>query len=53
MKFFDAFNFVLEKRAVDPNPGFRSQLELFEKELIKTGYDIDKINFYEIGWNSK
>ena len=50
MNFNDAYNFVNERRLVSPNPGFRSQLELFEKELIKNDYDIDKIKFDEIEW---
>ena len=50
MKYLEAFNFVLERRPVGPNWGFKSQLEMFEKELIKNEYDIDKIKFGEIKW---
>ena len=49
MKFDDALNFVKNKRPiVDPNDGFVEQLKLFEKELEKNEYDINKINFGEI-----
>jgi len=42
---------VKEKRFnVFPNPSFLYQLKLFEKELIKNDYDINKINFEEIKW---
>ena len=43
MKFTDANNFVLEKKSVGPNPGFSKQLKIFENELIKNEYDLDKI----------
>ena len=51
--FLKALEFVLEKRGVAPNPGFRDQLELFEKELIQNEYDISKIKFDEIDWKPK
>ena len=54
MSFDDALKFVQSKRfIVYPNPGFREQLQLFEKELIKNEYNIDKINFNEIQWKPK
>ena len=54
MSFDDALKFVQSKRfIVYPNPGFREQLQLFEKELIKNEYNIDKINFNEIQWTPK
>ena len=54
MSYHNALNIVKEKRfIVFPNPGFRDQLQLFEKELIKTNYDIDKIKFEEIQWKPK
>ena len=53
MKFDDALNFVNSKRPiVDPNDGFREQLKIFEKLLEDNNYDIDKINFSEIKWES-
>ena len=52
--FHFAFNFVKEKRfIVYPNAGFKEQLQMFEKELIKNDYDIDKIKFEEIKWEPK
>ena len=54
MSFKEALEFVQNKRnIVCPNPGFKDQLELFEKELIKSNYDIDKIKFDEIKWEPK
>ena len=54
LSFDDALKFVQSKRfIVYPNPGFREQLQLFEKELIKNEYKIDKINFNEIQWTPK
>ena len=54
MSYEDALKFVQEKRSVvDPNPGFKDQLKLFEKELIKNEYNIDKIKFNEIQWTPK
>ena len=50
LTFMDAFKFVFEKRLVGPNYGFREQLKLFEQELIKNNYDLDKIKFNEIKW---
>ena len=50
LTFMDAFKFVLEKRLVGPNYGFMEQLKLFEQELIKNNYDLDKIKFNEIKW---
>ena len=51
MKYYDALDFVQKKRfIVDPNDGFKEQLKLFEEELIKNDYDINKINFSEIEW---
>ena len=48
LSYEDALNFVQSKRNVNPNPGFVEQLKIFEKELIKNEYNIDKINFYKI-----
>ena len=53
MTFKDAFEFVERKRFIFPNFGFREQLQLFEKELIKNNYDIEKIKFEEIKWEPK
>ena len=52
--FKEALNFVHEKRPIIyPKPGFQDQLELFEKILKENDYDIDKIKFEEIKWESK
>ena len=52
MPYKEALEFVKKKRSViRPNPGFKAQLELFEKELIDKNYDIDKIKFEEIKWD--
>ena len=52
MNFNDTLKFVKEKRPIaSPNPGFQAQLKIFEKLLIETNYDIDKINFKNIKWN--
>ena len=49
--FHDALNFVNERRFyIFPNRGFLSQLQMFEKELIKNDYDINKIKFEELKW---
>ena len=49
--FRDALNFVNERRFyIFPNRGFLSQLRMFEKELIKNDYDINKIKFEELKW---
>ena len=54
MPFKEALEFVHKKRQiVRPNPAFKDQLELFEKELIEKNYDIDKIKFDEIKWEPK
>ena len=54
MPFKEALEFVHKKRQiVRPNPAFKDQLELFEKELIEKNYDIDKIKFDEIKWTPK
>ena len=54
MSYHNALNLVKDKRfIVFPNPGFRDQLQLFEKELIKNNYDIDKIEFDKIDWKPK
>ena len=54
MTYSKAFNFVKNKRSIIyPNTGFIEQLKLFEKELIKNDYDIDKIKFDEIKWQYK
>ena len=51
MKYEDALDFVQKKRfIVYPNEGFREQLKLFENELKKNNYDINKIKFNEIKW---
>ena len=50
----EALDFVHKKRQiVRPNPAFKDQLEIFEKELIEKNYDIDKIKFDEIKWEPK
>ena len=52
MKYMEASKYVKEKRfIVFPNPGFREQLKMFEKLLIKNDYDIQKINFDTIEWD--
>ncbi len=54
MPFKEALEFVQSKRnIVCPNPGFKDQLQLFEKILIENNYDIDKIKFDEIKWEPK
>ena len=54
MPFEEALKYVQEKRfIVWPNPGFKDQLELFDKELKEKNYDIDKIKFEEIKWEPK
>ena len=51
MKLDEAYEFVLNKRCfVFPNPGFIKQLIVFEEELIKNEFDINKIKFNEIKW---
>ena len=51
MDLDEALYFVQNKRfIVYPNEGFREQLRLFEKELEKNEYDINKIKFKEIKW---
>ena len=51
MKYEDALDFVQKKRfIVYPNEGFREQLKLFENELKKNDYNINKIKFNEIKW---
>ena len=53
MKFIDALNYTQSKRTiVDPNSGFKEQLKMFEKLLVDNNYDIEKINFKEIKWES-
>ena len=54
MTYHKALTLVKDKRfIVFPNPGFRDQLQIFEKELINNNYDIDKIKFEEIKWQPK
>ena len=54
MSYKEALEFVMDRRyGAFPNPGFRDQLQLFEKILIENNYDIDKINFDEIKWEPK
>ena len=54
MSFKEALEFVKNKRSViSPNPGFKDQLQLFEKVLIENKYDIDKIKFDEIKLEQK
>ena len=54
MPFEEALKYVQEKRfIVWPNPGFKDQLELFDKELKEKNYDIDKIKFEGIKWEPK
>ncbi len=51
MEYEKALYFVQKKRSiVEPNEGFKQQLKLFEKELVKNKNDIDKIKFDEIKW---
>ena len=50
----DAFNYVFLKRTgINPNPGFKQQLKIFEKLLRDNQYDINRIDFYFIDWNPK
>ena len=54
MTYHKALTLVKDKRfIVFPNPGFRDQLQIFEKELTNNNYDIDKIKFEEIKWEPK
>ena len=53
-KFKEALNFIHEKwPIIYPKLGFQDQIELFEKILKENDYDIDKIKFEEIKWESK
>lgn len=41
------------KRLIGPNSGFQEQLKIFEKELIKNSYDLEKIDFTaDIKWDA-
>ena len=54
MTYSKAITFVKDKRfIIFPNPGFRDQLQVFEKNLIQNEYDIDKIKFDSIKWEPK
>ena len=54
MSYSKALSFVKDKRfIIFPNPGFRDQLQVFEKNLIQNEYDIDKIKFDLIKWEPK
>ena len=49
-----ALEFVQNKREiVYPNDGFLEQLKIFEGELEKNKYDLDKVKFEEIKWEYK
>ena len=42
----DAYLYIKRIRPeIDPNNGFRKQLNIFNDELIKNDYDLNKINF--------
>ena len=46
LNFNDAYLYVKKIRPeIDPNNGFRKQLNIFNDELIKNDYDLNKINF--------
>ena len=47
--FNDVYNFVKKRRPeIDPNNGFRRQLQLFHKLLLENNYDLNKIDFNSI-----
>ena len=47
--FKDVYFFVKKRRPeIDPNNGFRRQLNLFHKLLIENNYDLNKIDFDSI-----
>ena len=47
--FNDVYNFVKKRRPeIDPNNGFRRQLQLFHKLLLENNYDLNKIDFDSI-----
>ena len=49
MEYEEAYNYVKNKRKrIGPNSGFKEQLKIFEKLLIKNNYDINKIDFNNI-----
>ena len=44
--FNDTYLFIKKRRPeIDPNNGFRKQLNIFQKLLEDNNYDLDKINF--------
>ena len=46
LNFKDAYLYIKRIRPeIDPNNGFRKQLNIFNDELIKNDYDLNKINF--------
>lgn len=49
----EMLDFVYKHRMVSPNLGFRKQLLIFENELIKADYNLDKIDFKSIVWPPK
>ena len=49
----EILEFVYNHRSIGPNLGFRKQLLIFEKELGKSNYDLDKIDFNSIEWPPK
>ena len=49
----EMLDFVYKHRMVSPNLGFRKQLLIFENELIKADYNLDKIDFKSIVWPTK
>ena len=49
LNFNDAYLYIKRIRPeIDPNNGFRKQLNIFNDELIKNDYDLNKINFDSI-----
>ena len=52
-KLEQTLKYVQAKRPiVGPIEGFLKQLEIFEKLLIENAYDIEKINFKDIKWET-
>ena len=49
LSFNDIYLYVKKIRPeIDPNNGFRRQLNIFQDLLMKNDYDLSKINFYMI-----
>ena len=50
MKYDDAYNFVKNKRKIaNPNFGFVEQLKIFEEILKENDYNLNNIDFNNLG----